>query len=308
MRAKNVSDFMNENGAVAVGIGSGGMVGSGNKRIKTPQSSHSYTHKREREFIEKEENLDLADLSGEFMDDDDDEMNEFQQGLDPYKTMGLGFPKGLKIGDIIKSNYHIGWDEGKETWEILTDVPPGRPYRINSTWEITDINTSLDEFMGGFGDKPELGIIVKSLAETHDSQGNKLYIPSNWFSYDSVLKLMEKVKPEQVNEFKQGGDPYNIMGLGGFNSVVEGSTIEVVQQIYWNSYSSAYTSEIISMNTGAGKKNSLRFPIGTKLRYIKGYSDDSWPFYWSTYDDYLAFFMPHQFVLENKDLFRLIKL
>jgi hypothetical protein len=303
MRAKNVSDFMNENGAVAVGIGSGGMVGSGNKRIKTPQSSHSYTHKREREFIEKEENLDLADLSGEFMDDDDDEMNEFQQGLDPYKAMVLGFPKGLKIGDIIKSNYHIGWDEGKETWDILTDVPPGRPYRINSTWEITDINTSLDEFMGGpHIDKPELGIIVKSL------QKETLYTPSNWFSYDSVLKLMEKVKPEQVNEFKQGSDPYNIMGLGGFNSVVEGSTIEVVQQIYWNSYSSAYTTEIISMNTGPGKKNSLRFPIGTKFCYRKGYSDDMYPFYWSTYDQSLPFFIPHQFVLENKDLFRLIKL
>jgi hypothetical protein len=205
MRAKSVREDM------GVGIGAGGMGGYGNNNMMTPQSQSAYAHNKNKEESEDElGDLDLADLKNEFFDD----INEFKRGGNPYEKLGLGIWNNLK--------------EQETKIRLLVDL-----YIINSDYiYIDEYGEERIDDENGFTilhTKEELqqrGLFNSTSYKPFDAgtifvfYGEEFILPEDYYwgiSTSWVLEnkeLFEFVLKESLNEFKQGGDPYNKLGIG----------------------------------------------------------------------------------------------
>jgi hypothetical protein len=84
---------------------------------------------------------------------------EFQQGQDPYITMGLGFPVGLNPGDRIVSNYNLQCNDGIN-WHAVDQLENPFPngIKINKPMEVVSVNITIRQAFSIQSKLDELGI------------------------------------------------------------------------------------------------------------------------------------------------------
>jgi hypothetical protein len=164
-------------------------------------------------------------------------LNEFQQGGDPYKIMGLG---KLRPGDTIEFLDYIGaaWKQNSEFWwERYSKMHPTATY--------SDHDISHDEFIlkGSIG---VVKIITNAYITQHYDASNAWEIKQlnkestgdvwtwwfdkEWFSENPDLWRRVNVN-ESINEFKQGGNPYDTMDIGSRRAVKNGVWVRCLTDI-----------------------------------------------------------------------------
>jgi hypothetical protein len=176
-------------------------------------------------------------------------LNEFKQGIDPYKTMKLG-AHSLKKGDTVKflETFYIYWVDGYT-----------RDYSGQSQKKIIYPKSKIPK-----------NINVSNLFKTSlRKDGVYLYDGKNFgdFSDDGSQQIIDnystlfKIIP-RINEFKQGINPYKNMGIGSFREPVVGDRFIVTKNLYWQSG---------QWNTRARplEHKNYMLPIGTILELMK---------------------------------------
>jgi hypothetical protein len=98
------------------------------------------------------------------------------------------------------------------------------------------------------------------------------------------------MRAKQINEFKQGGNPYDTMGLGAWGNIRHGSMIIVLVDLWRD-----------QLDLGNLKKYGYDDPYvkeGDSFTYLDRWGD------FSNSGQVIS----KEWVLENKDIFRIIKL
>jgi hypothetical protein len=165
-------------------------------------------------------------------------LNEFKQGGDPYKIMGLGERRdntsGLKVLKYIRRQGEHGasfTEIQKYWWTVIAGRTEESFYKRSPHGDnIRQSRGYQSYYLGAHHAGNRQGLLPK-WCEKNDA--------GRW-----VLKRFPKVgqplkdfdKPGKVYEFKQGGNPYDTMSIGSNRPFKKGDKLRCKQDLWWHQH------------------------------------------------------------------------
>jgi hypothetical protein len=112
---------------------------------------------------------------------------EFQQGLDPYKAMGLG---NFKVGERVEIKYDLEWDTMLQKWyRAKTD---DIDLHQGDYWTVKTINILLNDWANNvyiLVNEEELGVLLTASSTLINANEND----EKWLSNKEAMEFLERL-------------------------------------------------------------------------------------------------------------------